>query len=80
MYNVHPRNVNFTNNVMTPPDPGMTSDGETYYINASTCNRQYRAVQDCIVFDVPNGPFEQGTCIVNDKKKGFTINDERNIL
>ena len=67
---------------MTPPDPGMTSDGETYYINASTCNRQYRAVQDCIVFDVPNGPFEQGqgTCIVNDKKKGFTINDERNIL
>lgn len=41
-------------------DPGMTSDGETYYINASTCNRQYRAVQDCIVFDVPNGPFEQG--------------------
>ena len=47
------------------PDPGMTTDGETRFINASTCNRQYRAVQDCVVFDLPNGPFEEGTSIVH---------------
>ena len=31
----------------------MTTDGYTYYINASTCNLRYHPVQRPIVFDIP---------------------------
>lgn len=33
---------------------GVTTDGHTVYINASTCNLQYRPIHAPIVFDVPN--------------------------
>ena len=31
---------------------GVSTDGTTTYVNASTCNLQYRPVQKAIVFDV----------------------------
>ena len=33
---------------------GVTTDGHTNYVNASTCNSQYKAVNPPIVFDLPN--------------------------
>ena len=33
---------------------GVSTDGNTIYVNASTCNIQYRAVNPPIVFDLPN--------------------------
>ncbi|RZF43641.1 hypothetical protein LSTR_LSTR009238 [Laodelphax striatellus] len=35
---------------------GVTSDGQTIYVNASTCNVKYVAVNPPIVFDVPLPP------------------------
>ncbi|XP_039287782.1 UPF0046 protein C25E10.12 [Nilaparvata lugens] len=35
---------------------GVTSDGHTIYVNASTCNVKYAAVNPPIVFDVPLPP------------------------
>ena len=33
---------------------GITTDGVTTFVNASTCNYSYRPVQPPIVFDIPN--------------------------
>ena len=33
---------------------GMTTDGVTTYINASTCNLKYQPFQNPIIFDLPN--------------------------
>ena len=36
------------------PAYGITTDGHTTFVNASTCNLQYRPVQAPIIFDLPN--------------------------
>ncbi|XP_070534012.1 metallophosphoesterase MPPED2-like [Ptychodera flava] len=33
---------------------GMTSDGYTTYINASTCTLRYRPINKPVIFDLPN--------------------------
>lgn len=35
---------------------GVTTDGNTIYVNASTCNIQYRPINKPVVFDIPNKP------------------------
>ena len=36
------------------PAYGITTDGHTTFVNASTCNLQYRPVQAPIIFDLPS--------------------------
>lgn len=33
---------------------GITTDGQTVFVNASTCNYNYRPVQEPVIFDLPN--------------------------
>lgn len=35
---------------------GVTTDGTTTFVNASTCNLQYKPVNEAIVFDVEKRP------------------------
>lgn len=37
---------------------GVTSDGRTVFVNASTCNYNYRPLNPALVFDLPNGDVE----------------------
>ena len=39
-----------------PAGYGVTTDGTTVYINASTCNYNYRPLNPPVVFDLPNKP------------------------
>ena len=33
---------------------GMTTDGQTVFVNASTCTLEYKPTQPPLIFDLPN--------------------------
>jgi len=56
---------------------GVIEDGETMFVNASTCNLQYRAVQPPIVIDVPPPEMLRKTKTVVEERRSAEAEEQQ---